>query len=185
MNAILRHLTRCLIAGIIAILPIGGTILAVLFAEKTIAESWRDEVPWYFPGLGLIATGVLLYVLGFVVTTVLGRWIWRRTDALLERLPALGRMYQTLKQILGYGKGEEGIFKRVVLVESPYGEAREIGLVTEESPDGKVWVFLPGSPNPTTGRVILLKAENVTTVDVSVNDALKTLLTVGATPLTP
>jgi uncharacterized membrane protein len=182
-NALLKHLARCLIAGVIAVLPIGGTILGLVLAEKTIAESWRDEVAWYFPGLGLIAAAVLLYLLGLVVSTFLGRWIWGRVDALLGSLPALGRLYGTLKQILGYGEGEDALFRGVVLVPSPFGGAREIGLVTGTAPDGRIGVFLPGSPNPATGRLLLVERDRVTPVDVTVNDALKTLLSVGATPL--
>ncbi|MCA8966699.1 MAG: hypothetical protein KDC48_17595, partial [Planctomycetes bacterium] len=54
MNTPTRHVTRCLVAGIVALLPIGGTVLGVAYLETTLTESWRGDVGWYFPGLGLL-----------------------------------------------------------------------------------------------------------------------------------
>ncbi|MHC5009788.1 MAG: DUF502 domain-containing protein [Planctomycetota bacterium] len=187
MQTLIRHVTRCVIAGIIAILPIGGLVLTLVLAERSIAESWLADQGFYFPGLGLLAAAALVYLLGLVVTTFLGRWLWARIDALLRNLPGLGSLYKTLKQIFGYGEGEEGVFKRVVLVQSPLSNGREVGLVTneisEEGESAKLLVFVPGSPNPTTGRLVLAEADAVQPLDIRVNDALKSLLSVGSTPL--
>jgi uncharacterized membrane protein len=96
-------------------------------------------------------------------------------------------LYQTLKQIIGYGEGKDAIFHRVVLVCGDVPEAAELGLVTNETADAtgkrKLIVFVPGAPNPTAGRLIVIDAERTVPLSVSVSDALKTLLSVGKTPL--
>jgi len=190
MSTILKHISRCIIAGIIAILPIGGTILFVVYVESELADSWVGKQEFYFPGMAILACGVFLYLLGLVVSSVLGKWFISLLDRLVRSLPLLGRLYSTLKQILGYSEdGEDALFRRVVLVNSPYGDSVELGLVTNETLDEKgarkVLVFMPGSPNPAAGRLILIPEDEVQPLDIRVSDALKTLLSVGATSSIP
>jgi uncharacterized membrane protein len=184
---ITQHIWRCFLAGIVALLPIGGLVLTVVYLEATIAGSWLAGQPWYFPGLGLLATAAGIYLIGLTVSTFLGRWLWRRVDLVFDSLPALGRLYQTLKQIIGYGEGKDAIFHRVVLIRGNSPEASELGLVTNETADvagtHKLIVFVPGAPNPTAGRLIVIDSERTVPLSVSVSDALKTLLSVGKTPL--
>ena len=187
MNALTRHVTRCMIAGIVALLPVGGTALAILYMEDTIADAGLRDHPLYFPGVGLIAAAVLIYVVGLVFSSFLGRWLWRLVDSILEKLPGLGMLYRTLKQILGYGKGEDAIFEEVVLVPSRSHDALELGLVTNRTSDHegveRLFVFLPGAPNPADGRLLLIEASHVQRLDVPVSEALKNLLSVGKTDL--
>ena len=102
MSSPTRHVTRCLVGGVVALLPIGGTVLGVAYLEKVLTESWKDDVAWYFPGLGIVLALLVIYVVGLFVTTIFGRWLWRSVDKLLERLPLLGSLYQSLKEVLGY-----------------------------------------------------------------------------------
>ena len=184
---ITKHVSRCFLAGIVALLPIGGLVLTIAYLEMSIAESWLAKQPWYFPGLGLLATAAAIYLIGLTVSTFLGRWLWGRVDLLFDSLPALGRLYQTLKQIIGYGEGKDAIFQRVVLIGGETPGASELGLVTNETVDAtgarKLIVFVPGAPNPTAGRLIVIDAGRTEPLAVSVSDALKTLLSVGKTPL--
>src|SRR5262249_18757215 len=119
--------------------------------------------------------------------TFLGRWLWKRIDLVFDGLPALGRLYQTLKQIIGYGEGKDAIFQRVILIRGSAPDGSELGLVTNETIDDsgarQLVVFVPGAPNPTAGRLIVIDAARTTPLTVSVSDALKTLLSVGKTPL--
>lgn len=186
MTSIPRHVTRCLVAGIVALLPVGGTAVALVYLEGSIAGSWLREQAFYFPGLGLLALLVAVYLLGLWTTTVLGRWLWRRLDRLLETLPALGTLYQTLKQILGYGRGRDALFQRVVLV--PADGGFELGLVTQDLPVGcasvaeapaRCVVFVPSAPNPTSGRLVVATASDLQPVRMRVADALKALVSVG------
>ena len=174
---------RCLIAGMVALLPVGGTILAFFYMESMLSDSGLSDQAFYFPGLGLILALLGLYVVGLFVTTFLGRWIWRRVDRLLEQLPVMGGMYQTLKQILGYGSGADAMFQEVALVPSVDTGGVQIGLITNRMQDGRCAVFLPGSPNPAAGRLVMLEEESLNIVEVQVADALKALVSVGKSEL--
>lgn len=173
------HVVRCFLAGVVAILPIGGTILGIVYAESMLAGTWLADQAYYFPGLGLLAAVVALYLLGLTVTTFLGRWLWRFIDAGLEEFPILGDLYLTLKQIVGYGGGKEALFHQVALVPSVDTGGTQIGLVTQRQADGQCVVFLPGSPNPTAGRLVMLAEGDLTLLDSEVSDAFKVLVSVG------
>lgn len=174
-----RHFVRCIIAGVVALLPIGGTVLTIAYAESMLSQTWREAGYFYFPGMGLLLSIILLYFVGLFVTTFLGRWLWRRMDHVLQSLPILGGLYQTLKQILGYDSGEEAFFQEVTLVPSDDTGGVQIGLVTSRREDGTCCVFLPGSPNPTTGRMVIVEESRIEKMDCSVSDALKSLVSVG------
>jgi uncharacterized membrane protein len=185
---LMRHLTRCLIAGFVALLPVGGLILTIAWLEHTIAAAWLAEQTFYFPGFGLLAAAVALYLIGLIVTTFIGRWVWTKLDALLGRLPFFGSLYATLKQILGYDTGEGAIFRQVVLVKSTDTGGQQFGLVTEHIGEGdarRTVVYVPGAPNPTGGRLLMLRAEDVLPIDLDVDDAIKSLVSLGKTGLAP
>lgn len=184
MKSFSRHITRTLIAGVVALLPIAGLVLGALWAENAVAESWLAEQRYYFPGMGIVSMLVITYVVGLSITTLVGKLLWGFVDGLLDRLPALGMLYRTLKQILGYGEGTDALFERVVLVPSRETEGVELGLVTrtiaaESDQEGQVVVFVPAAPTPTTGRVIQLPESCTEPVSMGVHEALKYLVAVG------
>lgn len=178
------HLTRTFVAGIVALLPVGGTVLSIVLAEDAISESWLADQHYYFPGLGLVIVAGLIYLVGLTITTFIGRLFWKLLDGLIEELPALGTLYRTLKQVLGYGEGKDAMFERAVLVPGRDPECMEIGLVTrsQESADGgeaQLVVFVPAAPTPTSGRVVVIAESKTRPLDLSVHDALKFLVAVG------
>ncbi len=178
-----RHFVRCFMAGIVALLPIAGLLLTVIYFEQLIAGSWLHAQGFYFFGLGLLILVVLIYLVGLVVSTFVGRWLWRILDRLLDRLPVLGSLYQTLKQLLGYGEGPNALFRRAVLIREDDRSAWELGLVTQEGStdnNGRVTVFVPHAPNPTTGRLILIEADRVQPCGLSVAQAMHVLVSIGA-----
>ena len=187
MRSLVKHVTKCLLAGIVALLPIGGLVLTVGYLESMISSAGLTVLPFYFPGLGLLAAFVALYLIGLTLTTFVGKWIWTRLDRLIDRLPALGKLYVSLKQILGYGEGRDAVFRETVLVPAQGGRGEELGLVTNriDLPDGshKLVVFIPGSPNPTGGRLLITSPDDVKHTGMPVNTALKVLVAVGKTDI--
>ena len=176
-----------MLAGLVALLPIAGLIITVGYIESQIAASGISKLPFYFPGLALLVSLVLVYLVGLCVSTFVGRWLWARFDGLMDRMPVLGRLYRTLKQILGYGKGEDAVFQDVVLLPSPSKDGEELGLVTSTTTgdDGKtrLVVFVPASPTPTTGRLVVIEPHAAKRLRMPVNEALKTLVAMGTTEL--
>jgi uncharacterized membrane protein len=187
MHTVSRHLTRCFFAGVVALLPVAGLVLSVVYVENTLAESWLAKQPYYFPGLGLLAAGALIYAIGLVVSTFIGRWLWGRVDSAFDRLPGLGPIYRTLKQILGYGEGKDALFQGAVLVPGASPGSEELGLVTNEVTDSdgrrRVVVFVPAAPNPAVGRLVLVDSARVRPLGLNVNEALKGLVSLGKTPI--
>lgn len=185
MSLITRHLSRCILAGLVALLPIGGFVFTVIYLESSIAGSWLAKHEWYFPGLGLLATTVGIYLIGLTVSTFIGRWAWSKLDRVLDSLPMLGRLYQTLKQIVGYSEGRDAIFQRVVLVPNGDDAGAELGLVTNESTDEsgrlQLLVFVPGAPNPTMGRLVVVDAAETRPTNLPVSETMKLLLSLGKT----
>ena len=185
MQSIRRHVTRCAVAGIVALLPLGGLLLTVVYLESQIASGWLKEQGYYFFGIGLLLVAVVIYLIGLLVSTFLGRWTWNLMDRLLDQLPLLGSLYQTLKQVIGYGEGPDAVFRRVVLIPSRDLDGDEIGLVTNETRRGtgeRLTVFVPSAPTPTTGRLVLIDANKVRPIEMSVSEALKTLVSIGSLP---
>ncbi len=182
-TSIQSHITRCLIAGVVAILPLGGLVLSVMWVETTISESWLADQPWYFPGLGILVSLVSIYLVGLTLTSLIGRWLWRLADSVLESLPLLGSLYATLKQIVGYGEGEGALFQGVVLVPHHEDGHHELGLITNRSTSAegvaRLTVFIPLAPTATAGRLIVIDADRVAPVDMPVSEALQTLVSIG------
>lgn len=187
MKAVLKHVTQCLIAGVVALLPVFGTVFTIWYFETEVADPWLAKQPWYLPGMGLLFVAVVIYLLGLTVTTFVGRWLWRTIDRLLDRLPLLGTLYQTLKQLVGYGSGKDAVFREVVLLDTHEADGEELGLVTNrvlnKQGEERLIVFVPGSPNPTTGRLLVVKSSEVRKLDIAVNEVLQSLVSVGATPI--
>ncbi len=187
MKKLQKHIVSNLIAGIVAILPVGGLLITIGYLESTISSSGLSEMPFYFPGLGLLAAVVFIYLIGLVVTTFVGKWIWTRADSMLDKLPMLGSLYQTLKQILGYGEGKDAIFYETVLIPSKDYQSEELGLVTNRITDRegntKLVIFVPGAPNPTSGRLVVMDKKLVKPLEMPVSETLKALVSMGKTEI--
>ncbi len=185
MKRVQQHIINCFIAGIVAVLPIFGLAVFIAYLEMTLASTGIGGIRFYFPGLGILLCLVIIYFLGLFVTTFIGKWIWNLFDGLLNRVPALGQLYRTLKEILGYNTDENTVFQQVVLVPSNQGAGEELGLVTErvKNNDGsvKLIVFIPAAPTPTSGRLIFIDEKDVKPLNMSAADTFKTLISMGKT----
>lgn len=183
MKQFQKHIWQCFVAGIVALLPIVGIVITIVYFEDIVANSWLDRQGFYFFGLGILIVVAATYLIGLFLSNVIGIWIWNWFDRLLIRLPIMGNLYQTLKQILGYGEGEDAMFQRVVFVTTKDFDGEEIGLVTREAIElnssDKLAVFLPFSPSPVNGRLVFVDESKVRESDMSVNDALKSLVSLG------
>lgn len=181
-----RHLTKCFLAGLVAVLPIGGLVILVIKLDQALWPLVKNT-PLDFPGVAIVAAIAGVYVVGLTVSTFVGRWLWQIVDRVLGQLPGLAMFYQTLKQILGYGAGKEALFRCVVLVKDDASGTAELGLVTEdahvEGQPARWAVFIPGSPNPALGRLVLVEPERCIQTKIPVDVALKALLSTGKTGL--
>ncbi|HOJ77755.1 MAG TPA: DUF502 domain-containing protein [Bacillota bacterium] len=147
---------------------------------------WQGRVP----GLGLIVLVILITLTGLFARHYLGRKLIAYGEKLLNKIPILNTIYNLLKQItegVAFTRSDQGAFRKVVMVEYPRPGIQSIGFLTgeaiKESSDkiGKklMGVFIPTAPNPTTGFLIYLPEEDIVMLDLSVEDGLKLILSVG------
>ncbi len=177
-----KHFIKCILAGLVTTLPIAGLALMLIQIDRALRPMVKGT-PLDLPGLGIVVGLFAVYFIGLLVSSFIGRWLWSLIDRLLSALPGLAYIYNTLKQILGYGVGRDAMFHRVVLVKNEREGTYEIGLVTEDAKieglEAQVFVFLPGSPNPASGRLVLAEASKLIETKIPVDAAIKLLFTTG------
>ena len=153
-------------------------------------ESWRPEalVGQYVPGIGVILSLLLLFFTGMLVRNLFGRQIVQGAESLVRRIPVIGAVYsgaKTFSETVLTDKGQS--FKQVLIVEFPRKGAWSIGFLTSDDlPELRarmgvdmISVFVPTTPNPTTGFIIVVPRTDVVFLDMSVDDAFKMILTLG------
>ncbi|BBD09618.1 DUF502 domain-containing protein [Desulfovibrio ferrophilus] len=186
-----------LIAGLLVVIPLAATafFLGVIFrwADKIlllIPEPFRPEnyLPFNIPGLGIILLVMALFLIGFLARNILGRTLVRLGERIMNNIPLVNKFYQAVKQLVEtifIGGGKD--FKRVVLIEYPRKGIYALAYVTGKTyPEFQnktdkpvINLFLPTTPNPTSGFYLLVPEEDVITLDISVEDSFKILISGG------
>jgi uncharacterized membrane protein len=179
-------------AGILVVVPIIIAILILVWLfnyidniAQPVAESLLGRT---IPGLGFGILVLLIYLTGVVATSLIGNRLIRYGESLLARVPLFRYLYTGIRQILqSFTSPREGGFLQVVLVEFPKKGMRAIGFVTSESrveSGEKLFsVFIPTSPNPTSGYLEIVRESDIIKTDISVDDALKMVLSAGKVSL--
>ncbi len=184
-----RKMRGHFLAGILVMVPIGLTvwIFAWIFTgiddflqRIAIKPIFGHEIT----GVGFAITVVLIYVVGVIASNVAGRRMIRYGESLLSRVPIARTLYSGIKQILdSFSAPHKTGFMQVVLVEFPRRGTRTIGFITNEQSDESgrklLNVFIPTSPNPTSGFLQILEEDEVIRTDMSVDTALKMVVSGG------
>ena len=196
---IAKALKKYLITGVLVWLPIAVTIWAMSYiisaADKLInllPESWQPQHFWGFniPGLGIVAATVVLFVTGVFAANVLGRRILGAWDSLLGRIPVVKSIYSSVKKVSESLLSDSSrSFKTPVLVPFPQPGIWTIAFVSGHIPDklkdslpqddDYISVYVPTTPNPTGGYYIMVKKNDVRELDMSVDQALKYVISLG------
>jgi uncharacterized membrane protein len=130
----------------------------------------------------------LIYLLGLITTNVFGRRVVRGVDAMMSRAPVIQYVYSGARQVVEALRSLGQVpFKKVVIVEFPKAGMYSLGFVTGKAVDcmgeKKVPVFIPHTPNPMTGFLVLLCAEDIFDTDLTIENAMRMVLSGGL--LTP
>jgi len=186
------RLKRYFLAGILAILPLGLTawLLFRIFTaiDSSVSPLITRWVGFEIPGLGFAATILFVVLAGLFASNIIGRTIIGRVDQLFAKVPLFSRIYISVKQIgEGLIGGQKNLFERVVFFEYPRRGSWVVGFVTSEHEgvlagrSGKRYyhVFLPTTPNPTSGFLLVLPAEDLVEAEMSVEEGLKLVVSGG------
>jgi uncharacterized membrane protein len=193
----LRALRRYLIAGLLIWVPLGATVLTFKFLLDVMDQllpllpaHWQPDalLGFHIPGFGAILAFVVLLGTGFLVANLIGSTLVGWWEDLLNRIPLVRSIYSGAKgltETLVSNKG--GSFNRVVLVEYPRRDMWSIGFVTASNlpdinkltGDTQVCVYVPTTPNPTSGLIVYVPASQVRETDMSVDGAMKMVVTMG------
>ena len=187
------HFKQYILTGIFSIIPIyatywivkqlffllsspGTKIYNIIFAENNIN---------YLPELiGFLLTVVAIYFIGHFVTNVIGRRILIRLEELVERIPIVSIVYKTVKQITeSISSQKNNAFKKVVQLEYPRKGLWTLAMVTGESVNKNgvqyYHIFVPTTPNPTSGYMIYAPKKDVKETKLQVEEALKIIISGG------
>ena len=166
------------------------TDLLLFFLPKTITHEGDGTGPihWYWSLLALLVSACLVTVIGVLARHYLGKRMIEFADNLMLRVPVLNKIYGTIKQVDAAFTGNKNAFKTVVLIEYPRPGIYSVGFITSEQEDpvsiklGRkmVCVFIPTTPIPTSGFLVILPPEQVQKLDMSVADGFKYIISLGA-----
>jgi uncharacterized membrane protein len=187
-----HHLRTWLIAGLLVVMPLSVTVFILLalfrFLDSLLGPSFRFLLGTDVPGLGLIAGIVGILVVGALTSNIVGRRVVGGFDWLMMRIPLARTIYSATKQfsdsILSQNRGA---FKEAVLVEWPRQGLYSVGFVTgetrgeaqEKTKERVINVFIITTPNPTTGFLCLVPESQIIELEMSVEDALKLVMSAG------
>ncbi len=159
-------------------------------ASLTHQDGGRGPMYWYWSLAALLLAVLLVCCVGLVARYYIGKRILAWFDEMLLRVPLLNKIYGTIKQVnQAFSTGKGTSFKTVVLVEFPSPGLRSMGFLTSETQDDSllklpaaeklVCVFIPTTPVPTSGFLIMLPEHKITKLDLSVADGLKYIISFG------
>jgi uncharacterized membrane protein len=192
-----QHLRRYLVTGLILWVPIGITIwvltLIVSTLDKTlllIPEHYRPEALLGFaiPGLGVVLTLVVLLVTGMAARNFIGQRLIKGWDGILRRIPVVKSIHSGVKQVSDTLFSDTGqAFRKALLVEFPHPGSYTIAFMTgtptgelvNRLPGEHISVYVPTTPNPTSGYFLMLPKSRTQELDMSVDDALKYIVSMG------
>lgn len=188
---------KYLIAGLLVWMPLGITFLVIRaivgFLDKTLLllpEAYQPDnlLGFHIPGLGVLLAVVLVLATGMIVANLLGRRLVNAWESLLSRIPLVRTLYAGIKQILeAVLAADAKSFRKVLLVEYPrrgvwslaFMTSDQLGEVQQKTEHDVIGVFIPTTPNPTSGFVLMVPQNEVISLDMTVEQGLKMIISMG------
>ena len=193
----MKRLRRYLVAGLLVWLPLGITIflfrVMIGLMDKTLVFIPRQYHPeeWLgvaIPGLGVILTIVLLLLTGILTANIVGRTFIGGWESLMDRIPVARSIYSAAKNFAEIVFSESGsAFSKVLLVEYPrkgiftltFQTASDVGEIQGRTGEDVVCCFVPTTPNPTSGFIIIVPRKDTIELDMEVDEAVKLIMSLG------
>jgi len=189
-----KSLKQNLIAGLVAILPVALTVIIIAWLFNFFAKPGIRLIKIFLPGedipdfipevMGFLLTLLAIYILGLVVRNVLGKQFFNLFEKIFSNIPIVNTIYKTIKQITTtLSHPDSQAFQKVVIAEYPRKDLWTIMMVTGASIDKQdneyYHVFVPTTPNPTSGFMLLVRKTDVIETSLSIEDGLKIVISGG------
>ncbi len=201
----MKQFRRYLVAGILVWAPLAVTYLLLKFAVNLMDKTLRwvperfqpgvllqqllqTEQPVHIPGLGVILTLAVLILTGVLAANFVGRAFVGGWESLMDRIPIVRSVYSAAKNFAEIVFSDSShSFKRVLLIEYPrkgiyslaFQTSSELGEVQGRTGEDVVCCFVPTTPNPTSGFIIIVPKKDITLLDMEVDEALKMIISLG------
>lgn len=184
----LRHFRNVFLAGVLVAVPLAVTYLVFRWLFDALDGIFQPIVRIVFghdlPGVGLVGLVVLVYLLGIIATNFIGRQVIRGMDSVLSRTPMVQYVYKSAREVVDAVRNLRKVpFKQVVIVEFPKVGMHSLAFVTGKpiivGDEEKIPLFVPHTPNPMTGFLVLLPAEDIIDTNLSVDEAMRMVLSGG------
>jgi uncharacterized membrane protein len=198
LKRLTRTLRRSFITGALVILPLWATILLIHAVINLVRQTFfllpaRLRPQTYIPifGFEVIVALLLILVVGALASNYLGKKLIASAEAVMARIPVVKTLYQGLKHLTAGIFSEKKIFTRVVLIEFPIAGLKFLGFVSGEEPwlssaePGRpvLKVFIPTTPNPTSGFFCYVPADQVVPLDITVDEGFRMVISAGYSDL--
>lgn len=184
----LQHTRNAFLTGILAAVPLLVTYLVFRWLFLALDGIFQPAIIFLIgrslPGVGLVAVVLLVYLLGLIMTNIVGRRLVGAVNSMMCRAPVIGSIYGPATEVVNAVRSlKQVLFKKVVIVEFPKVGMYSLGFVTGKPVDfrgqRKVPLFIPHTPNPMTGFLVLLSAEDILDTDLTVDEAMRMVLSGG------
>jgi len=180
------HLKKYFITGLLVVIPIGVTIYILIFLIKVL----NNILPFRFLpyGTGIVLTVILITVIGFMTRNIIGETLIKMGEKFISKIPLVKNVYPAVKQISDAMLSPKArSFRRVVLIEYPRKGLYALAFVTgfargevqEKTKSKVINLFVPTTPNPTSGYYLMVPENDVIDLDLSVEDAFKLVVSGG------
>ena len=192
-RSIFKSIRNYFIAGVVVLVPIGITVYLTLFIVKVSSKILPKELnpnhylPYDIPGVEIIISLFLITLIGWLSLSFIGRRLLKLFEDILKRIPILRTIYSAITQMTETFTKSEGNTKNVVLVEYPRKGTWAVGFATKENTSGiadkakqdLVNVFIPTTPNPTSGFLLMFPKKDVIYLDITFEQASKFIVSAG------
>jgi len=182
------HIKRTILTGIFTIVPLALTIVILQFIFRSldnISAPLLRKFGFHIPGLGILLTFLVVYILGLIIRNVLGRKLFIWGEKILLTIPLVNTIYKTIKQFLSAfsGTAEGKNFQKVIFLQYPRIGVWTLAFVTGESADGDgveyYHIFVPTTPNPTSGFFIIIPQNDTMRTNMTVEEGIKMVISGG------
>tara|TARA_B100001123_G_scaffold191556_1_gene218537 strand:+ start:204 stop:818 length:615 start_codon:yes stop_codon:yes gene_type:complete len=192
-RSIFARLRNYFIAGVVVLIPIGITVYLTLFLVSISSKILPKEInpnnylPYDIPGLEILISVVLITLVGWLSLSFLGRKMLNLLNIVLKKIPILRTIYSAIGQMTETFTKTDKNKKNVVLVEYPRKGSWAVGFATKEN-DGEISkktnknlvnVFVPTTPNPTSGFLLMFPKDEVIYLDLTFEEASKFIVSAG------